>query len=194
MRILLMADSLSATGGGEVMVGYLARQLQQSHTVALLTARPEATVHVTWNGLDVYQIHSEYHPRLPPSALPGQSVYNTRRDSGSASLPARRRACLECPSQPGLRVATACVKDCARSAHRAGCSLAFCYTKFHCYIQPEHMEQSSPAPVAHPERCRRLPLTSTVISVRIGSFVRISRMPRSDAHSGKSRACPGAHS
>ena len=48
------------------MVAYLARQLQQSHTVALLCG-PEATGHASWNGLDVYQIHSEYHPRLRPA-------------------------------------------------------------------------------------------------------------------------------
>ena len=38
MRILLMADSFGTTGGGEVMVDYLARELRKRHTVAVLTA------------------------------------------------------------------------------------------------------------------------------------------------------------
>jgi glycosyltransferase involved in cell wall biosynthesis len=153
MRVLLMADSFSATGGGEVMVGYLARQLQQSHTVALLTAGPEATGHASWNGLDVYQVHSEYHPRLRPAL----SLVNPSTTRGVAgALRAFRPDVVHAWNvhhhlgYESLRLAS----KIAPVVHTAQDALAFCYTKFHCYIRPEHMDQSPPWPVAHPERCR----------------------------------------
>jgi glycosyltransferase involved in cell wall biosynthesis len=149
-----MADSFDATGGGEVMVAYLALQLQrQGHSVAVLTAGPGKTQRVDWHGIPIYQLRSDYHPRLRPAL----SVVNPTTIRGVS------RALVDFGpdvvhawnvhhhlSYESLRIA-------ARHApvvHTSQDALAFCYTKFHCWIDPARVDETLPTPRAHPERCR----------------------------------------
>lgn len=148
-----MADSFGATGGGEVMVAYLARQLQRSHDVAILTAGPGETHRASWDGIDVYQLHSDYHPRLRPvlsivnpTILRGVSraVRDFRPDVVHAWNVHHHL------SYESLRLAA----HHAPVVHTSQDALAFCYTKFHCWIDSARLGDPLPAPRAHPERCR----------------------------------------
>jgi glycosyltransferase involved in cell wall biosynthesis len=180
MRVLLMADSFGATGGGEVIVAYLARQLQrQRHAVAVVTAGPGKTEQVDWDGIPIYQIRSDYHPRLRPAL----SVLNP------ATLGGVSRALRELKpdvvhawnvhhhlSYESLRIA-------ARHApvvHTSQDALAFCYTKFHCWIDPSSVSGTLPTPRAHPERCRNcrslywsFPIRNRLARAYLGRSVRV---------------------
>jgi glycosyltransferase involved in cell wall biosynthesis len=154
VRVLLMADSFRATGGGEVMVAYLARRLQQQgHDVAVLTAGRGKTGRFSDEGILLYQLRSDYHPRLRPAL----SILNPAVVRGvSAAIRDFKPDVVHAwnvhhhLSYESLRIA-------ARHApvvHTSQDALAFCYTKFHCWIDPTKVGQALPEPRAHPERCR----------------------------------------
>lgn len=179
MRLLIMADAFGTTGGGEVMVAYLARQLRERHEVAILTAGDGQTEQSTWEGIPVFQIHSAYHPRLRPAlSILNPATVGPIRRAMSAFRPDVVHAwnVHHHLGYEALRIATRM----APVIHTSQDALAFCYTKFHCWIDPTAPPDSRPEPRAHPERCRNcrahywlFPIRNRLVRAYLGSAVRI---------------------
>ncbi|MFN0070876.1 MAG: glycosyltransferase, partial [Chloroflexota bacterium] len=148
-----MADSFGATGGGEVIVSYLARRLMQRHTVGIVTAGAGPTERVNWRGLSVFQIHSAYHPRLRPAiSIVNPVTVGAVRQAVQTFAPDVVHAwnVHHHLGYEALRQAA----QIAPVVHTSQDALAFCYTKFHCWIDPTNRSGALPIPRAHPERCR----------------------------------------
>lgn len=177
-RVLLLADDFGATGGGEIIVGYLAQALSAEHGVAILTTWDGPTERAMWNGLPVYRIHAGYHPRLRPLL----SIANP------GVLPAVRAAIRD--FRPTVahawNVHHYLSYESLRQVRAAGVPLAltfqdaqpFCYTKFHCWIAPDLSTSCLPDYRASPLRCRScrahylmFPLRNRLVQAYLGRYV-----------------------
>jgi glycosyltransferase involved in cell wall biosynthesis len=154
-RLLFMADAFDNRGGGEVVVGHLARALRDRWEIAVLTttrgAPDEAT---TEDGLTIFALRSAYHPRLRPAV----SLANPLLLPQVRRVLARYRprvvhawnvhahlsyAALELARRAGARV-----------VHTYQDAQPFCYSKYKCWIDPAQPLPARPDYRANPRGCR----------------------------------------
>lgn len=149
-----MADSFGSTGGGEIIVAYLARQLRERHDVAILTAGDGPSAHTSWEGLEIFHVASHYRTRLRPiRSILNSPVIGGVRDALRSFRPdvvhawnVHHHLSYEALRQARLSGAPV--------VHTSQDAMAFCYTKFHCWIDPLDPRGADAAPRALPQSCR----------------------------------------
>jgi glycosyltransferase involved in cell wall biosynthesis len=153
MRLLILNDHWGALGGGEVVAAQLAAELRREHQVAVLTTDCQRDSVERQDGLTIYRVRSSYPARLRPV----MGLVNPLALAGTRRVLAAFRPNLVHAWNVHDHISYASLA----LARRAGIptvltfqdALAFCHTKFHCYI-----DRSAPCPIrpdyrARPNRC-----------------------------------------
>jgi glycosyltransferase involved in cell wall biosynthesis len=153
-RLLFMADAFDMRGGGEIVVHHLSGALRDRWDVSVLTTTrgPDAVQHGA--GLTVYQLHSQYHPRLRPVA----SFMNPRIAGGVSRVLKQVKADVV----HAWNVHSHLSYDALRQARRSGARVVhtyqdaqpFCYSKYKCWLDPQAPLPEQPDYRATPRTCR----------------------------------------
>lgn len=153
-RLLFMADAFDMRGGGEIVVAHLSGALRERWDVSVLTTTRGPDGVQRGDGLTVYQLHSQYHPRLRPAA----SFVNP--------LLSRKVGRILRELRPEVvhawNVHSHLSYDALRLAHGSGARVIhtyqdaqpFCYSKYKCWLDPEAPLPEQPDYRAQPRDCR----------------------------------------
>jgi glycosyltransferase involved in cell wall biosynthesis len=153
-RLLFMADAFDMRGGGEIVVAHLSAALRGRWDVSVLTSTRGHDAVQRADGLTVYQVHSQYHPRLRPIA----SFMNPRLGGKIA----RTLAEIQPDVVHAWNVHSHLSYDALRLAKRHGARVVhtyqdaqpFCYSKYKCWLDPSTPLPDEPDYRASPRTCR----------------------------------------
>lgn len=152
--LLFMADAFDMSGGGEIVVRYLADALRGRWDVSVLTTTRGPDAVIQGDGLTVHQLHSAYNVRLRPAVsfmnpLLTRKIGRVLRDVQPAVVHA-------------WNVHSHLSYDALRLAHNAGARVVhtyqdaqpFCHSKFKCWLDPSAPLPDHPDYRATPRNCR----------------------------------------
>jgi glycosyltransferase involved in cell wall biosynthesis len=153
-RLLFMADAFDMRGGGEIVVAHLSAALREYWDVSVLTTTRGPDAVQQGDGLCVYQLHSQHHPRLRPIA----SFMNPMLSGKIGTLLRELRPDVVHAwnvhghlSYDALRLAK---RAGARVIHTYQDAQPFCYSKYKCWLDPSAPLPKQPDYRAQPRKCR----------------------------------------
>lgn len=152
-RLLLLTDAFDDRGGGEIVVGHLARALRDWDVGILATTRGRNHA-VDEGGLRVFRVHSSYHPRLRPIV----SLLNPWVTPSVGSIVRRFRPDVV----HAWNVHSHLSYDALRIVRRTGVPVVltyqdaqpFCYSKYKCWLDRSRPCPTDPDYRADPRTCR----------------------------------------
>ena len=153
-RLLFLSDAFDFSGGGEIVVAHLANALRARWDVGVLATTRGGDEVVGQDGLRVFRVHSDYHPRLRPIV----SLVNPLVTPKLGEILRRFRPDVV----HAWNVHGHLSYDALRLARRLGRPVVltyqdaqpFCYSKFKCWIDPAAPCPDRPDYRADPKTCR----------------------------------------